>query len=189
MTTRSERLGLDAPMSPGETARVAAERQLQRFGRLIDPCLAEAKPGQVVRAPIIIGRRATVDAEGEVLANGIRLVLPAAPRTKKGHTTLGIKQSPAYIRFRDRVKELIAPLVGHLRLPLPDAPMNLAAAFYVDKPGERADLFGLFDGLADALQDAGVVSNDWFFRTADGSRIIFGDDRPRVDVTITRLPG
>jgi Holliday junction resolvase RusA-like endonuclease len=182
MTSRAERLrsaGLDAPLSAAQLARIYEQRTGKSIPSLTSP---------VVRAPLLIGRRAEVEAIGERLANGIRLVLPGAPRTKKNGTTLGIKQSPAYIRFRDRVKELVAPLAAHLQLPLPDVPMNIAAVYYVDKPGEQADLTGLHQGLFDALQDSGVVSNDWYFRTADGSRVVFSDPKPRVEVTITRIP-
>lgn len=188
MPSRAKRLrsaGLDAPLAPAELARIYE----QRTGKPI-PTLT---PSPRMTAPLLIGRRAEVEAIGERLANGIRLELPVAPRTKKNHgRAFGIRQSEAYVRYRDLVKELVAPLAAHLALPLPDEPMNIAAVYYVDKPGERADLTGLHQGLFDALQDAGVLSDDWYFRTANGSRIVFADrngEKPRVDVTITRIEG
>jgi Holliday junction resolvase RusA-like endonuclease len=60
--------------------------------------------------------------------------------------------------------------------------------YFVDRYGEKADLTGLNQGLFDVLQDAGVITNDWQFRTSDGTRIVFGDEHPRVEITITNLP-
>lgn len=126
--------------------------------------------------------RATVQRERDVLT--ARFELP--PRTKKNHGRFfGIRQSAAYVRFRDAIIQAVAESKRELSLPLPDQPYNLEACFYVDKPGERADLFGLLQGFADALQDAGVVTDDWHFRTTDRTRIVFGDELPRVECTIT----
>lgn len=109
------------------------------------------------------------------------------PRTKKNSTMLGIVQSPAYRRFCQGVVDATNQLRGEFSLPIPDAPYNLAAVFYVDKPGERADLIGLIQGTADALQEAKVVSDDKWFKTLDGCRIVVGDPTPRVEVVITPI--
>jgi hypothetical protein len=83
----------------------------------------------------------------------------------------------------------ISGVKARLYLPLPPRPhvFNLRARYYVDQYGKTADLFGLHDGLADALQNAGVIENDWQFRTADGSRVIPDDADPRVELTITPI--
>lgn len=122
---------------------------------------------------------------------GLQLMLPVAPRTKKNGGKGGfggIKQRPAYRAFRDQVVRMLEPLKDELKLPLPKAQYNIAAVFYVDVPGQRADKCGLDQGLYDALEDAGVVTDDWQFRTADGTRIVFFDPRPRVELTITLIP-
>ena len=170
--------GLDAPLPPAKLREIAAQRQRERFGRVIDPAL-EATPALVER-PIATGpgfsATATLGpAEWPIRAarwlNGFRCVIRTAPRTKKNHTTLGIRQSPAYRAYRDLIIAGFAPLLAELELPLPDRPYNLAATFYVDRWGERADLIGLLQGLADALENAGVVSDDRWFRAFDGARI------------------
>lgn len=109
------------------------------------------------------------------------------PRTKKNSTRWFGKQSIQYTRFRNAVVDSVKEAKTELALPLPDQAYNLAAVFYVDVPGQAADIFGLLQGIADALQDAGVISNDWHFRTVDGSRVVEGDDKPRVVVTITPI--
>ncbi len=114
------------------------------------------------------------------------------PRTKKNSTMLGIIQSAAYRRYAGIIADCVAAARDEFRtdrvhLPLPDQPYNLEAVFYVDSHGKTADLFGLLQAIADAIQDAGVLSNDWYFRTSDGSRVVFDDPRPRVEIIITPL--
>jgi Holliday junction resolvase RusA-like endonuclease len=126
--------------------------------------------------------------EGELLfGGGLHLLLPIPPRSKKNHTTLGIKQAPAYRAYRDFIIAMLAPLLGPLGLPLHPMPYNIAALYYVDVKGKRADLVGLHQGLFDALENADVISDDLWFYTTDGSRVIRDDPNPRVDVTITPL--
>lgn len=118
----------------------------------------------------------------------LRLVLNGPPRTKKNGTTLGIRQSPAYRRYRDAIISALAGMRHGYGSPiLPDQAYNCEAVFYVDKKGERADLVGLLQGFCDALENAGVVSNDWYFRRFDGTRVVIGDSIPRVEVEITPL--
>lgn len=117
----------------------------------------------------------------------LELVLLFPPRTKKNSKQNIATQSKAYIAFRNAVRDHLARFRDMLGLPLPDRPYNLAAVFYTDSPGDRADRFGLEQGLADALQDAGVVTDDWLFRTGDGTRVVSDHARPRVELTITPI--
>jgi len=212
---RTDRLagsGLDAPLPPARLKEIAAARQRERFGRVIDPALervddvsgsgralvqasADHRP-TLVEQPIAAGPGITATAtlgpaEWPIRAarwlNGFRCTVRTAPRTKKNSTTLGIRQSPAYRAYRDTIVNGFAPLLAQLELPLPDRPYTLAAMFYVDRWGERADLVGLLQGLADALENAGVVRDDKWFRAFDGSRVVTGDPAPRVELMITDL--
>lgn len=117
----------------------------------------------------------------------VTLSIDMPPRTKKNHNTwMGIA-SPAFRRFQAAVVDALAASVVELELPLPRQPYNMQAIFYVDSSGKTADLFGLLQGIADALQKAKVIENDWDFRTTDGSRVVPDDPNPRVEVTITPL--
>lgn len=125
---------------------------------------------------------------GERHGRTLALVLPFAPRTKKNHKTHYAAQSPAYRAFRAQVRgHFDAGVRAALGLPLPDGQYNIAATYYVDRRGERADRPGLDQGLFDALEDAGVIGDDWQFRTTDGTRIVPGDAHPRVELTITPI--
>lgn len=123
------------------------------------------------------------------IRGGISLTLAVAPRTKKNGRSgafFGLGGGKAYRAYRDAIVAAVATIPGERPL-LPDHEYNCAATFYVDKRGELADINGLNQGLHDALENAGVVSDDWYFRTTDGTRIVFGDERPRVEVHITPL--
>jgi hypothetical protein len=124
------------------------------------------------------------------LGDRLRLVLNIAPRTKKNGRKGGfggIKQGPAYRAYRDAIVAALEPLRTAQTIPLPDQPYNIAVTYYVDSHGKTADKCGLDQGLYDALENAGVVTNDWQFRTDDGTRIIAGDPFPRVELIITPI--
>jgi Holliday junction resolvase RusA-like endonuclease len=118
----------------------------------------------------------------------LRATFELPPRTKKNHGQFfGIRQSQAYVRYRNAIVDAVKESKVELGLPLPDMAFNLEAVFFVDGPGKNADVFGLLQGLADALQDAGVVSDDWFFRTLNETRVIENDECPRVELIITPI--
>lgn len=124
--------------------------------------------------------KAIVTREGET----VRITLLGPPRTKKNHKQHYAKQSPAYTKWNADVKDQLRDFGP----TLPDKPYNLAARFFVDDPGRLADLLGLLQGLADSLENAGVVSNDRYFEGFDGSRKAGYDRiRPRVELEISQL--
>lgn len=194
---------LDPMPSDARLRELARIRQVERFGRLLDPAL-EARAGvKRARATGELHRPppppSTVYAWGQVdrgdqLALAIReghtlrLTLLGPPRTKKNHgRAFGIKQSVAYCRYRGDIVDALAPHLKPLELPLPEIAYNCSAVFFVDRYGEPADLNGLNQGLHDALQDAGVIVDDWWIRAVDGTRIVFGDLAPRVELAFTPL--
>lgn len=121
--------------------------------------------------------------------DSLRLTFNFPPRTKKNGTTLGIRQKRAYRLYRDAIIRVIEAAKGQLGLPLPAREYNIRATYYVDRYGKTADKCGLDQGLYDALENAGVVANDWCFRRDDGTRIVPDDPRPRVEVHITPIDG
>lgn len=115
---------------------------------------------------------------------GLRLVVPGAPRTKKNHGSVIVQQgrpkhipSDPWMRWRDGAME-------RMRVPgmLPDRPYNVAALFYRDS--DTGDAVGYYQGLADLLQEAGVVSDDKWLVSWDGSRLRKDAAQPRVELVI-----
>lgn len=115
------------------------------------------------------------------------LLIPATARPKKNSTMLGIKKSPGYIRFKNAVIGAVQPFAHQLRLPLPPIDYNCAAHFYRER--DDADTDNLITGLADALQDAGVLEDDFSIRTWNGSDRFVDATHPRVEVTLTPYLG
>jgi hypothetical protein len=64
-------------------------------------------------------------------------------------------------------------------------PLNCCAIFYRD--ADRGDAVGYYQGLADALEAAGVVADDKWIKQWDGSRLAKDADWPRIDVVLTAI--
>lgn len=132
----------------------------------------------------------------------ISFVLPVKPRTKKNHGSV-IKRgerkfhipSEAYTTMETGVVEwsrsyYVPPAIGpknpvsfgSLRLA---QPINCAAIFYRD--ANRGDAVGYYQGLADALESAGIVADDKWITQWDGSRLAKDASRPRIQVTLTAI--
>lgn len=133
----------------------------------------------------------------------ITFTLPVAPRTKKN--------SRRHIKVRGRTVPLpsdayremeagiaawcaaqdvqfgVVPLPVKLRALRLAQPLNCAAIFYRD--ANRGDAVGYYQGLADALESAGVLSDDKWIVQWDGSRLAKDAKRPRIEVTLTALGG
>lgn len=141
----------------------------------------------------------TKPVEGAAVEPGMVLAftLEGPPRSKKNSPQLipGAKfprvlPSKAYRRWHaeQRVKfdaELRA-MQDAGRVPI-GRPVQLKAVFYRDRNG-AGDLTNFEAGLEDFLQDVGVLVNDRFVRSKDGSRLEVDRARPRIEVTLEVLP-
>ena len=137
----------------------------------------------------------------------ISFVLPVTPRTKKNsreHVTKRAKTTGNMItvpipskQYREmeagivswvaprcmRFQDLAWPVqMRTLRLA---QPLNCAAIFYREK--NIGDAVGYYQALADALEAAGIVSDDKWITQWDGSRLAKDADRSRIEVTLTAL--
>jgi hypothetical protein len=140
--------------------------------------------------------------------DSITLVLPVIPRTKKNHrqhikrrtkagklitvpipaaaykeTEAGIvrwAQTTIATGALDRTGKLLR--AGKLYLA---QPLNCTAIFYRD--ANRGDAVGYYQGLADALEKAGIVADDKWIVQWDGSRLAKDADWPRIDVVLTAI--
>ncbi len=127
----------------------------------------------------------------------ITFVLPVTPRTKKNsrvHAKVRGRTVPlpsgAYKKMARDVLVWAQEKVIKGRwawwLDL-QQPLNCAAIFYRD--ANRGDAVGYYQALADALEAAGIVSDDKWITQWDGSRLAKDADRPRIEVTLTALDG
>lgn len=65
------------------------------------------------------------------------------------------------------------------------SPMSVEAHFY--QYVNRADATGLYESIADLLQDAEIIANDRLIEDWDGSRRLVDKLRPRVEIFISVL--
>jgi len=121
--------------------------------------------------------------------DSLMLTLYGAPRTKKTSNQLQkfggrlkVVPSAAWMEWRDKVKAS-GDVEPWMRLK--DQPCNCTALFYRD--ANRGDAVGLYQGLADVLEEVGVVSNDRWIVSWDGSRMLLDRVNPRVIVTLTKV--
>ena len=126
----------------------------------------------------------------------ITFTLPVTPRTKKNsrvHAKVRGRTVPlpsdAYREMERLIVSWCCARLGKIaRLSYTLAqPLNCAAIFYRD--ANRGDAVGYYQGLADALESAGVLSNDKWIVQWDGSRLAKDAKRPRIEVTLTALDG
>lgn len=128
------------------------------------------------------------------------------PVTKKNHGVTAILPSKAYLEWIDTLR-FDPPLpamhlvmyTSYWKMPrktraliprppalLPPVPYNCQALIY--RAALVGDTLGYEQAIADALEHFGVVPNDKWLETWDGSRPLVDRANPRVEVTLTALP-
>ncbi len=125
----------------------------------------------------------------------MKLTIYGAPRTKKNHGYT------AKVRGRDgRTRRYHMPSAAWQKWaktasiegwdPVPAMwtiahPINCQAIFYRD--ATRGDAVGYYQGLADLLEQRGVVADDRWIVSWDGSRLDKDKDNPRVEVELVSV--
>lgn len=66
------------------------------------------------------------------------------------------------------------------------ADMNCCATFFLQRR-QHGDPVGYYQGLADLLEERGVIENDRFIRSWDGTRLERDEEHPRVEVKLQML--
>lgn len=117
-------------------------------------------------------------------------VIDLAPRTKKNHQQIIQKygkpiiiQSSAYRQYEKDAMLFIRPPEKPI-----DFPVAVKAVFYMPTR-RRVDLTNLLGALDDILVRAGVLKDDnsQILARHDGSYVAYDKNRPRTEVTITRV--
>ena len=131
------------------------------------------------------------DASRAVEIGEIRITIPGIPRTKKNSGRIVPREgrhillpSEAWQTWADSVVPSIRAWAQRVKLVPLAYPVNCAALFYRD--ALRGDAVGFYQGLADLLEKAGIVENDKWIVSWDGSRLRKDASRPRVELVLTR---
>jgi hypothetical protein len=192
---RKLRAALAAERAPRVDVVREHDTRAGRMGRDVAAGLAAGVPalqrasGTIARGfgGVAIGDPPVARRDGDTLW----LSLPIVPRTKKNSSRGNGKVSAAAVKFAHLTRQFLAPHLAALALPLPEVPYNCAATFTTDT--ERADLIGLLQALADALQAhapsgfAGVLTDDRWLRGFDGARQVYRPLKPGIVLTLTPL--
>lgn len=103
------------------------------------------------------------------------LLVPGADfrRAQRG----AVPQIQAFLSYRPAMP------TGATALGTKKRPVRVQAHFYLGKR-QNPDLDGLISGCADILEAAGVVANDYWIVSWDGSRRFRDPDDPRTEVSV-----
>lgn len=124
-------------------------------------------------------------------AAALQLVIFGPPRTKKTSNRLVIHggrrkvlPSAAWCAWRDAI-QATGQIPNGDHLPLPERPMHCMALFY--RQADTGDLVGYQQGLADILEETGVITNDRFIVSWDGTRLLVDRACPRVELVLAPM--
>ena len=133
------------------------------------------------------------------MIQGLTFTIYGTPRTKKnsGRRKYSFRQkrtfnvpSEAYetwAAIAGKSLPLIRQIVDDAGIGLPiAADVNCAALIY--RHADVGDAVGFQQGLADWLENAGILKNDVQIRTWDGTRLLKDATMPRIEVTLDELP-
>lgn len=109
------------------------------------------------------------------------------PRTKKNSAQLIPKMKRPLLvpskAFKKWQKGCKASALAHGVMI--DTPVNCRALVYRD--ALRGDLLGFLQAIGDCLQHYGVVADDKWIVSWDGSRLLKDAKRPRVEIVLTEV--
>lgn len=122
----------------------------------------------------------------------IKLTIFGPPITKKNSQQIilagkrpCIIPSTAYKKYEKAAKNQLA-LQSLCKAP--QGPIAVKCLYYM-QTNRSCDLTNLMAATHDVLQSAGVIEDDKWIVSVDGSRIIGKDPDPRVEITIESMEG
>lgn len=80
---------------------------------------------------------------------------------------------------------LQAKTLSHYPMPI-QGPINLSCTFHFPDHRGEADLSNLYQGIEDILQEIGIIENDKYIYSHNGSRKIFGSEDFFTYIEITK---
>ena len=124
----------------------------------------------------------------------MKLVIVGPPRTKKNGSNIAFNpRTKRSFIAPDKVKaayqksavEQLVSQMSALRLPSYYAPVHVRVTFYREK--NLGDLVNYMQMIADVLEKAGIVENDKWIMSWDGSRLDKDAANPRTELEVTAL--
>lgn len=124
----------------------------------------------------------------------ISFTIPGAPRTKKNHSVIvkdrktgtpRVIPSKQFRDWDDAAQLHLAVIRSSSNAGTIQRPVNCMAIFYRDR--DVGDAVNYYQALADALEDARIVHDDYLIVSWDGSRLLKDTDNPRIEVTLTEI--
>lgn len=120
----------------------------------------------------------------------IRFTIEDRPASKKnGKEMLRIKGKPKFVenaRYQRWERSAIEQLGKFYTAEPITEPVRMSLVIY-EHPMQRGDLAGIFQGVCDMLQKAGVLKNDRLVRGSGTMDILRDRDRPRIEITLTNF--
>jgi Holliday junction resolvase RusA-like endonuclease len=143
----------------------------------------------------VVAKRKQKPVEGaRVEPMSIRLTIPGAPRTKKTSNRVFTKPFPRvlpsaaheawYATAKEAFDRDVRALAAAHRIPI-GRPVQVSATFYRDR--RSGDLVGYQQALADFLEGEGILVNDKYVVSWDGTRLEKDAARPRIEIAIEVL--
>lgn len=122
--------------------------------------------------------------------NPFRFTIYGPPRTKKNKSRIIntgkrpiLLPSESWEQFcRVGILQIRQQMSLHKIKPI-DYPVNCKALFYRER--NAGDASNYYNGLADVIEAAGLVTNDKWIVSWDGSRLKKDSTRPRVEFVLT----
>lgn len=114
-----------------------------------------------------------------------RVTIPGPPRTKKNHSRLVWRGKNPRILPSEAYEQWEAVGLAKCRIEGPkqlNGPLNCRATIY--RQTLTGDAVGYYQAIADFLQKAGVVIDDKWIVSWDGTRLDKDADQPRIELVL-----
>lgn len=105
-------------------------------------------------------------------------------RTRSGRPMI-ISNSDVLAWERDAVRQLKRQWMHDHPIPK-GILLNARIVSYCAKR-QRSDASNLYEAPQDALQEAGILENDYWIVSHNGSKRLVDDENPRVEITLTEV--
>jgi Holliday junction resolvase RusA-like endonuclease len=132
-------------------------------------------------------------AEGEIVMatpteTDIRLIIFGRPITKKNSRIIrkggGLLQSEAYRQYEESCLWQLKQYRGRTLT----GAVWVKALYWMPDRRSWPDMLGLMESTADILEKGGIIANDKFIESWDGTRIMGVDpENPRVEIEVRRI--